>query len=134
MDSKLVTPDRGPVAIHRGGIFWIDPDGARGSVPGSAHPHVVLQDEVFNRSRVRTVILCALTSNLQRASEPGNVLLEPGEGGLPRQSVVVVSQVDSVEKTALRGYLGTLSERRVQQILDGLRFQQSSFFDREQGE
>jgi mRNA interferase MazF len=132
MDTKLPTStDPRPAAIHRGDIFWIEPqDETRGSVPGSAHPHVVIQEDVFNHSRVSSVIVCALTSNLKRAQEPGNVLLDPGEGNLPKQSVLVVSQVSAVEKTRLGPYLGSLSERRVQQILAGMRFQQASFFDR----
>jgi mRNA interferase MazF len=116
--------------IHRGDLFWIAPDESRGSVPGHPHPHVVLQDDVFNRSRLTTVIVCALTSNLGRANEPGNVLLDPGEGGLGRQSVVVVSQVSSVERSLLGERIGALSEERVEQILAGMRFQQVSFFNR----
>ena len=115
-------------AVNRGDIFWIAPDELRGSVPGQAHPHVVIQDDVFNRSRVQTVIVCALTTNLTRAEEPGNVLLESGEGNLPKRSVVVVSQISSVDKNGLGDRVGTLSAERVDQILDGLRFQQASFF------
>lgn len=114
--------------IRRGDLFWLAADDARGSVPGHAHPHVVVQEDVFNRSRVHTVIVCALTTNLGRASEPGNVLLDPGEGGLPKQSVVVVSQIASVEKSALGARIGALAPARVDQIVDGLRFQQASFF------
>lgn len=120
--------DRDPTTIRRGDIFWMEPEQSRGSLPGHPHPHVVIQDDVFNRSRIHTVIVCALTSNLNRAHEPGNVLLDPGEGNLPKQSVLVVSQVSSVLKTQLREHIGTLSPHRVDQILDGLRFQQASFF------
>lgn len=116
--------------IDRGDVFWLPPDDSRGPAPSYSHPHVVVQDDVFNHSRVTTVIVCALTTNLQRASEPGNVLLEVGEGGLPRQSVVVVSQVSSVEKSRLGERIGSLSDARVEQILAGLRFQQVSFFRR----
>jgi mRNA interferase MazF len=116
--------------MNRGDIFWIEPDEARGSIPGQAHPHVVVQEDVFNRSRIHTVIVCALTTNLNRASEPGNVLLETGEGNLPKRSVVIVSQVSSVEKSQLGRQIGVLSAARVEQILDGLRFQQASFFGR----
>lgn len=116
--------------INRGDVFWIGPDDARGSVPGYSHPHVVVQDDVFNHSRITTVVVCALTSNLHRANEPGNVLLDVGEGNLPRQSVVVVSQISSVEKARLGERIGSLSDARVEQILDGLRFQQASFFRR----
>lgn len=124
------SPSAAPKRIHRGDVFWIEPDGAPGPATNYAHPHVVVQDDVFNHSRVTTVIVCALTSNLQRANEPGNVLLEPGEGDLPRRSVVVVSQIASVEKGRLGERIGSLSPARVEQILAGLRFQQRTYFDR----
>jgi mRNA interferase MazF len=123
------TSKRSP-EIDRGDVFWIAPDDSRGSVPGYSHPHVVVQDNVFNHSRVTTTVVCALTSNLHRAKEPGNVVLEAGEGNLPKQSVVVVSQVSSVEKARLGEQIGSLSEERVEQVLAGLRFQQVSFFGR----
>jgi mRNA interferase MazF len=116
--------------VNRGDLFWIDADESRGSIPGQPHPHVVVQDDLFNHSRISTVVVCALSSNINRASEPGNVLLEPGEGGLPRQSVVVVSQISSLYKARLGERIGALSVDRIEQILSGLRFQQISFFDR----
>lgn len=116
-----------PTRIDRGDVFWVAPDDAREPGVGAAHPHVVVQDDVFNHSRVATVVVCALTSNLHRATEPGNVLLEPGEGNLPKRSVVVVSQIASIEKARLGPRIGTLSAARVDQIVDGLRFQQASF-------
>ena len=90
----------------------------------------MVQDDVFNRSRINTVIVCALSSNLKRATEPGNVLLEPGEGNLSRHSVVIVSQVSTVNKNRLGEAIGALSDARVEQILAGMRFQQASFFNR----
>ena len=120
----------GPATISRGDLFWIEPDESRGSIPGYPHPHVVIQDDVFNRSRISTVVVRALTSNLNRANEPGNVLLEVGEGNLTRQSVVVVSQVSAVYKARLGERIGALSDDRVEQILDGMKFQQASFFNR----
>lgn len=110
--------------ISRGDLFWIAP----GEPGRPAHPHVVVQDDLFNRSRITTVVVCALTTNLHRAKEPGNVLLDVGEGNLPERSVVVVSQVDSVDKNRLGERIGSLSDPRVQQILEGLRFLQRSFF------
>ena len=111
--------------MDRGDLFWMGPEDSRGSY---SHPHVVVQDDVFNHSRITTVIVCALTSNLHRANEPGNVLLDVGEGNLPEQSVVVVSQISSVDKARLGERIGSLSSERVEQILAGLRFQQASFF------
>jgi mRNA interferase MazF len=128
------TPDHASATstrINRGDVFWIGPDDSRGAAGAAySHPHVVVQDDVFNHSRVTTVVVCALTSNLHRANEPGNVLLDTGEGNLPEQSVVVVSQVSSVEKSRLGERIGSLSDERVEQILAGLRFQQASFFRR----
>jgi mRNA interferase MazF len=122
--------DKPSQRIDRGDVFWIGRDDSHGHVPGHPHPYVVVQDDLFNHSRVATVVVCALTTNLRRASWPGNVLLEAGEAGLPKRSVVVVSQVSSVEKVRLGEKIGSLSEARVEQILDGLRFQQRSSFGR----
>jgi mRNA interferase MazF len=80
MEKMNSDPPDSPRLISLGDLFWIDPDASRGSIPGYPHPHVVVQDDVFNRSRVDTVIVCALSTNMKRANEPGNVLLDPGEG------------------------------------------------------
>ncbi len=116
--------------INRGDIYWIQLADAGGTEPGIPHPHVVIQEDVLNHSRLSTVVVCALTTNLKRASLPGNVLLDPDEANLPRQSVVEVSKVSSVEKTRLGEYIGTLTGQRVDQILAGMRFLQLSFFAR----
>jgi mRNA interferase MazF len=114
--------------ISRGDVHWLVTGEDRGSIPEIAHPYVIVQDDVFNQSRVPTVIVCALSSNLQRAHEPGNVLLDPGEGELEKRSVVVVSQLASVDKSKLGLRIGALSSERVQQILAGIRFQQAAYF------
>ncbi|AGC43307.1 PemK family protein [Myxococcus stipitatus DSM 14675] len=125
-------PTAGPRSedIHRGDVFWVAPDDSRGPTPDYSHPYVVVQEDVFNHSRITTVVMCALTSNPHRATEPGNVLLDVGEGNLPKQSVVVVSQISSVEKSRLGERIGSLSATRVEQVLAGLRFQQQAFFRR----
>jgi mRNA interferase MazF len=109
------------MVINQGDVFWVELDDPVGSEPGYRHPHVVIQNNVFNRSRLNTVVICALTSNLKRAIAPGNVLLEPKEANLLKQSVVVVSQIFTVDKMQLGEYIGALSNKRVRQILDGLR-------------
>jgi mRNA interferase MazF len=70
------------MVIHQGDIFWIDLDDPSGFEPTYRHPHVVIQNNLFNRSRINTVVVCALTSHLQRASAPGNILLKPKEANL----------------------------------------------------
>lgn len=106
--------------IAQGDIFWVDLGLPAGSGPGYRHPHVVVQNNLFNRSKISTVIVCALTSNLRRAASPGNVLLGPGEANLGKRSVVNVSQVFTVDKAALVEKIGTVSKERVEQILDGI--------------
>lgn len=107
--------------IRQGEVYWIELGEPVGSGPGYRHPHVVIQNNVFNWSRINTVVVCALTSNLRRGEVPGNVVLEEGEGGLSKRSVAVVSQVFTVDKRQLGEYIGTLSSRRVRQIIEGVR-------------
>jgi mRNA interferase MazF len=109
------------MVVQQGDVFWVDLGEPVGSAPGYRHPHVVIQNNLFNQSRINTVVVCALTSNLKRAGTPGNVLLQAGDAGLPKQSVVVVSQIFTVDKTQLDEYIGTLSAKRVRQILDGIK-------------
>ena len=111
--------------INQGDVYWLMNE-EEASIP---HPYVVVQEDVFNHSRVKTVVVCALTSNMKRASMAGNVALEVGEANLPKPSVVEVSKISSVDKTELSEYIGTLNEARIQQILAGLRFVQRSFFE-----
>jgi mRNA interferase MazF len=108
------------MVINQGDIFWIELGAPSGSEPGYTHPHVVVQNNLFNKSRINTVVVCALTSNLKRAEAPGNVLLAPGEANLPKQSVVNVSQIYTVDKRDLVEKIGTLSSKRVREILDGI--------------
>jgi mRNA interferase MazF len=117
--------------IHQGDIYWVhleNPGELETAIP---HPYVVIQDDLFNHSRIDTVVACALTSNIRRVSDtPGNLLLDVGEANLPKRSVVEVSKVSTVEKAQLGDYIGSLTERRIQQILAGMRFLQMSYFTR----
>lgn len=108
------------MVINQGDVYWIDLDEPYGAEPGYRHPHVVIQNNIFNHSRIGTVIVCPLTSNLRRAGAPGNVLLEQGEANLSRRSVVNVSQVFTVNKEQLGEYIGALSFGRILQILAGI--------------
>src|SRR5437899_12402117 len=109
------------MVIKQGDVFWLDVGTPIGSAPGYRRPHVVIQNNALNQSPLNTVIICGLTSNLKRATVPGNVLLREGEADLPKQSVIVVSQIFTVDKSRLDEYIGTLSPKRIRQILDGFR-------------
>lgn len=92
-----------------------------GSEPGYDRPYLIVQNNVFNSSRINTVVVCGLTSNLRRARDPGNVPLVPGEANLPEQSVVNVSQIVTLDKEQLREKIGTLSPERVREVLRGIK-------------
>jgi mRNA interferase MazF len=109
------------VTIRQGDIYWINLDDPKGSEPGYRHPHVVVQNNVFNGSRIGTVVVCALTSNVKRAASPGNVLLKKGEANLKKDSVVNITQLVTVDKADLIEHIGTLSLTRVREIVDGIR-------------
>ena len=108
--------------ILRGDIYWIAPEEERGAIPPIAHPYVVVQDDLFNASRIDTVIVCGISSNLKRVSEPGTVLLDEHEGGLGRRSVVLASQISCVRKAQLGARIGRLGQDRVAQVLAALGF------------
>ncbi len=107
--------------INQGDIFWFDAGEPRGSSPAYSRPVVVIQNNVFNRSPLGTVLACALTTNLRRAKAPGNVLLDENEADLNKQSVVVISQVLTLDKSELTDKIGTLSKERVAEILEGIK-------------
>lgn len=109
------------MTIEQGDIFWVELGVPKGSEPGYRHPHVVIQNNVFNQSRINTVIVCPLTSNLKRATAPGNVLLKKGEGNLPKESVVNISQIITVNKSDLVEKIGSLSQAKTKQIVEGVK-------------
>jgi mRNA interferase MazF len=109
------------MVIRQGDVYWIDFDEPAGSEPGYRHPHVVIQNNIFNHSRINTVVVCSLTSNLKRSSSPGNVTLKKGEADLPKKSVVNISQIFTVNKSDLSEKIETLSKQQIAQILEGIR-------------
>ncbi len=109
------------MVVNQGDIYWIELDEPEGSEPGYKHPHVIVQNNLFNSSQIRTVLVCPLTTNLKRASAPGNVLLDKKESNLPKQSVVNVTQVFTVDKSQLYEYVGSLSPKRITEIVSGIK-------------
>jgi mRNA interferase MazF len=109
------------MVIRQGEVYWVSLRESSGSEPGYRHPHVVIQNNLFNQSRINTVVVASLTSNLKRAKAPGNVLLNKGEANLERQSVVNISQIFTVNKSDLGEKIGSLGGARMGEILSGLR-------------
>jgi mRNA interferase MazF len=108
------------MVIRQGDVFWLDMGAPSGSGRGYRHPHVVVQNDLFCASKVNTVIVCEITSNLSKADAPGNVHLEKGEAGLPKESVVNVSRVFTVDRRDLIEPIGSLPGERLSKVLEGL--------------
>lgn len=81
---------------------------------------MVIQSDDFNGSSIQTVVVCELTTVLKRGKDPGNVLLVPGEGGLPEHSVVNVSRIVTLDKGILGDKVGTLDADRMRQVMKGV--------------
>lgn len=105
----------------RGEIWWADLGEPRGSSPGFERPTVIIQSEFFNQSRIHTLIVAIITSNLLLSEMIGNVKLSTRTSGLEKESVVNVIQLFTIDKTDLLEYVETLSERKIEQIDSGLR-------------
>ena len=107
--------------IQRGEIWWADLPEPRRSEPGYRRPVLVVQAEAFNRSRIQTAIIAVITSNIELADAPGNVLLPARSAGLSRDSVVNVSQLLTLDRSFLTEHAGTLSPRLLRAVDEGLR-------------
>ncbi len=108
------------MVVSQGDVWWAELGTPEGSAPGFSRPVVVVQGDAFNRSRVATVVCVPLTSNLRWAEAPGNVLLTARTTRLPKDSVANVSQVVTLDRTALREHVVKLPQRRVEAILSGI--------------
>jgi mRNA interferase MazF len=109
------------MGIQRGEIWWADLPAPRGSEPGYRRPVLVVQADAFNLSRIQTAIVAAITGNIELAEAPGNVLLPARAVGLPRDSVVNVSQLLTLDRSFLTEHAGTLPPRLQRSVDEGLR-------------
>ncbi len=107
--------------IQRGEIWWADLPEPRRSEPGYRRPVLVIQADTFNRSRIQTAIVAVITTNLDLAEAPGNVLLPARVAGLPKDSVVNVSQLLTLDRAFLSEHAGTLPPRVQRFVDEGLR-------------
>ena len=106
---------------ERGEIWWADLGEPRGSSPGFERPVVIIQSDFFNQTIIKTCVVVIITSNLRLVNLAGHVLLSTRTSGLEEESVVNVSQIFTVDRQDLFDFVGTLSERKMEQIDKGLR-------------
>jgi mRNA interferase MazF len=109
------------MVIERGEIWWADLPDPVGSNPGFPRPVLIIQSDKFNRSRINTVVIAIISTNLKLAKSEGNVLLTARQSNLPKDSVVNVSQLFTIDKSLLRDFVGALSANKMEQIDKGLR-------------
>jgi len=107
--------------VRRGEIWWADLPKPRGSEPGFRRPVLIVQDNAFNRSKINTVIVATITSNVFLASAPGNVRLAKRSTKLGKESVVNVSQIITLDKSFLSEKVGKLSAKLQEEINEGLK-------------
>jgi mRNA interferase MazF len=104
------------VTAQRGEIWWADLGEPRGSQPGYRRPVLVVQDNHFNRSRLATVVVLSLTSNLRFQNIPGNLLLSQGDSGLGKDSVINITQLTTIDKAWLDEFVAALPQSVMAQV------------------
>ena len=106
--------------MTRGEIWWADFGIPRGSEPGFRRPVLIVQDDAFNNSNINTVVVLPFSTNLRLAEAPGNVLFATDATGLSKDSVVVTSQISSVDRARLIERIWKLDRQSLEEIDDGM--------------
>ena len=109
------------MVIHRGDIWWADLPEPHGSGPGYRRPVLVVQNDQFTDSAIKTIVVAAITGNIRISKAKGNVLLSPQQSGLPKESVVNVSQLLTIDKSVLIDHVSALSDTKIEQVDKGIR-------------
>ena len=107
--------------IERGGIYWADLGVPVGSRPAKRRPVLVISADTYNTSRLATVVVAVITSNTALATMPGNVFMPATVTGLPRDSVVNVTALATLDKTDLTDRAGTAPPSLLDEVGRGLR-------------
>jgi mRNA interferase MazF len=109
------------VKPNQGDIYWVRFGHSGDSGPSGMRPAVIIQNDLMNKSNIRTTVVALMTSNIKLASVPGNMRLKKGTAGLPKTSVVVVSQIATVDKLRLLEKIGTLSRKKTEEVIENCR-------------
>ena len=107
--------------MKRGEIWWASLPAPAGSGPGYRRPVLVVQSNPFNDSRIATVVVAVITSNLALASAPGNVRLAKPESGLRKASVVNVSQIVTLDRSILTARIRQITAGAMARVDEGLK-------------
>ena len=107
----------------KGEVWWADlPDDPYGSEPGKRRPVLIIQNDLFNRSDIRTTICAVITSNMKLSKMPGNITLEKGISGLDRTSVINFSQIATIDRSRLIEQVSMLPKNYITKINESIRY------------
>jgi mRNA interferase MazF len=106
---------------ERGDVCWAGPGEPHGSKPAKRRPVLVVQADPYNDSRLNTTLAAVITSNTGLAAMPGNVFVPAIASGLPRDSVVNVTALITLDKTDLEPAVGQLPASLMHEVDRGLR-------------
>jgi len=109
------------MVIKRGDIWWADLPEPSGAESGYRRPVIIVQADKFNRSEISTIIIAVITTNLRFANSLGNVSLTASQSGLPKGSVVNVTQLYTIDESLLLEYVSFVTDKKMEQINEGLR-------------
>ena len=109
------------MVIRKGSIYWVDFSPGKGSEPVGRRPGLVIQSDILNDSKLNTVIMLAITSTIKFGELPGNVVIRKGEANLPKRCVINTTQIKSVDKKSIKEKIGTLSNRKMEEVHEGLK-------------
>lgn len=109
------------MVIRKGSVYWVDFSPGKGSEPMGRRPGLVIQNDLLNDSKLNTVIVLAITSTLKFGELPGNVVIKKGEANMPKRCVINMTQIKSVDKSSLREKIGTLSQKRMDEVREGMK-------------
>jgi mRNA interferase MazF len=107
--------------VNRGEIWWTELSEPKKSEPGYKRPLVIIQSNSYNRSNINTAICAVITSNLKLAEAPGNILLNPKTSGLPKTSVINISQIITIDKSFLIEKVGELTNKQINRLENSLK-------------
>ncbi len=113
--------------MKRGEIWWASLEEPRGSEPGYKRPVVIISSDAFNQSRIQTVIVAVVTSNLRLANAPGNISLSKKDSGLAKESVINISQILTIDKSFLTEKISRLPDKKIVALNEGLKLSLSLF-------
>ena len=107
--------------MTRGEIWWADFGIPFGSEPGFNRPVLIVQADAINKSKINTIIVIPFSTNLLLENAPGNVFVEKDESKLSKDSVLVVSQISTIDKTRLIKFENKVTQNIMNSVEDGLK-------------